>query len=76
MNEKRKESLMAIEDLVKSMNSVSFDESNEQYIAAYDHILRSSYAYIALSMNINNYEEVRNTLFSRSIKILCLYINV
>lgn len=74
MNGNWKESLIEIEDLVKSMSCVSFDKSNGQYIAAYNHIIHSSYAYIALSMNMNNYEEVRNTFFSRSIKIGAFYV--
>lgn len=56
--EKFNESLQEVKDLVKYMETVTFDETNEQYIAAYNHMVLSTYAFISTSINLKNYEVV------------------
>lgn len=52
-----KESFQEIESLVRHMDLCTFNESDKQYIDAFNHIVRSTYAYIALSINMD-YSEV------------------
>lgn len=58
-NGKFDESLKEIKDFVKSMDKIAYDKMNEQYFDAYNHILLSTYAFIATSMKLNNYNEVK-----------------
>lgn len=46
-----KKSLSEIEGVVKHLDSCTFDDSLKQYTNSFNHIARSTYAYIALSMN-------------------------
>lgn len=48
-----KESLLEIENVIKSMDSCVFDESTEQYSDACNHIARSTNAYISSSLNLD-----------------------
>ncbi|XP_016657441.1 uncharacterized protein LOC100160247 isoform X2 [Acyrthosiphon pisum] len=54
-NKKRyKESYLEIESVVQFLETCKFDESNEQYADAYNHIARASNAYIALTLKIDS----------------------
>lgn len=44
-------SLLEIETVVKYMESCKLDESNEQYSDACNHIARTTYAYVATTLN-------------------------
>lgn len=44
------ESFQEIKTIVESINLCKFDETNNQYLAAYIHIAHSTLAYISLSM--------------------------
>lgn len=50
-------SLEEIKEVVQFMDSCHFDETNDKYSNAFNHVARSTYAYIALSMNLD-YEKV------------------
>lgn len=45
------ESLKEIESVVKFIESCKYDESNEQYSDAFNHIVRTTHDYIALTLN-------------------------
>lgn len=53
-NKSYKESLLEIENVVKSLETCTFDESNEQYSDAYNHIARATKAYIAITLNLES----------------------
>lgn len=52
------DSLKEMEDFVNSMEVTKFSDSDAQYTDAYNHILKSSFAFIAVSMNHNNFDKV------------------
>lgn len=60
INGKIIESLKEVEDFVESMGQIRY-KSMEQYSVAYDHILHSTYAFIATSIQPDNYNGVCNT---------------
>jgi exonuclease VII small subunit len=51
LNKSYEESLLEIENVVKYLETCIFDESNEQYSDAYNHIARATNAYIAITLN-------------------------
>lgn len=48
------ESLKEIENVVKFIESCKYDESNEQYSDAFNHIVRTTNAYVAITLNRNS----------------------
>jgi len=54
INKSYKESYLEIENVVKFMETCKYDESNEQYSDAYNHIARATLAYIALTLQIDS----------------------
>lgn len=48
------ESLLEVENIVKSIETCTFDDSDEQYSDACNHIVRATNAYIALSLNLDS----------------------
>lgn len=54
INKSYKESYWEIENVVKFMETCKYDESNEQYSDAYNHIARATLAYIALTLQIDS----------------------
>lgn len=56
------ESLLEIQSVLKTMESCKFDETNAEYIDAWKHIIRSTYAYIAITLNLDS-EKVNFTTF-------------
>lgn len=59
------ESLKEIESVVKFIESCKYDDSNEQYSDAFNHIVRTTNSYIALTLN-HNYENVKSNYSSIS----------
>lgn len=53
-NRSYEKSLKEIEGVVKSLDSCTFDDSYKQYSNSFNHIARSTYAYIGLSMNVDS----------------------
>lgn len=47
------ESLSTIKSVIECMKSCKFDETNKQYLNAFNHIAQSNYAYIALTLNLD-----------------------
>lgn len=45
---------MEVENIVKSIETNTFNDSNEQYSDACNHIARATNAYIALSLNLDS----------------------
>lgn len=54
MNKSYKESYWEMENVVKFMETCKYDESNEQYSDAYNHIAHTTLAYIALTLKIDS----------------------
>jgi len=55
--ENYEQSLLEIENIIKSMDTLKLDELFDQYLSAYIHIARATNAYIALTLN-RDYEKV------------------
>lgn len=48
------ESLKEIESVVEFIDSCKYNESNEQYSDAFNHIARTTNAYVAITLNRNS----------------------
>lgn len=70
------ESLSATKSVITYMKSCKFDETNKQYIKAYNHIAQSTYAYIELTLNLDSKMVILNYLLIILVRINNLYSSI